>query len=155
MSQRHSTYARQANDLYVTPQWVWAALYSVEAWAREAWDCCPVNADFDFLEMSVTFKDLASNPPYGQSAERVIRHAIDLTSRMRKPGRVAMLLPHAYDCAKGRVDLFKNLPFKCKYTLTERIRWDNLDQKKAGPSTNHAWYVWDWKHIGPARMGWL
>jgi hypothetical protein len=132
---------------------VWDALYSVEPWARDAWDCCPVNADFDFLSLPTPRGYLiATNPPYGKLAEKIIRHAL---GQMRHcNGKVAMLLPHAYDCAKGRVDLFSNLPFQYKWTLTKRIQWDNLVHT-AQPSSNHAWYVWDWKYIGPPRMGWL
>jgi hypothetical protein len=157
VSQRHSEYERLPNDLYITPQWVWDALYSVEPWAKEAWDCCPANADFDFLDhRPLGFHnrrgEIATNPPYGKQAERIIKHAIDVTRTAN--GRVAMLLPHAYDCAAGRVDLFKHLPFKYKWTLTKRIQWDNLVHT-AQPSSNHAWYIWDWKYIGPPKMGWL
>ena len=52
MAQRNSEYARVAGDTYVTPQWVWQALYSVEPYFDNptfVWDCAPVNADFDFL----------------------------------------------------------------------------------------------------------
>jgi len=28
--------------------------------------------------------------------------------------------------------------------LTTRIRWVNLPQMEAGPSGNHAWFLWDW-----------
>jgi hypothetical protein len=67
-----------------------------------------------------------------------------------------MLLPVTFDAAKGRADIFKNCPaFKSKWTLTQRIRWVNLPQKKAGPSTNHAWYTWSWLHAGPPTLGWL
>jgi hypothetical protein len=156
MGQRNSGYARIENDLYITPKWVWDALYSVEAWAKDAWDCCPINHDEDFrinynyLESS--HAGIATNPPYGREAESIIRHALELTKLGRN--KIAMLLPHSYDCAKGRVDLFNHLPFRCKWTLTKRIQWDNLEHT-ATPSSNHAWYVWDWKYIGPAKMGWL
>jgi hypothetical protein len=154
MSVRHSEYERLPGDLYITPQWVWDALYSVEPWAKDAWDCCPINADFDFLKYgaSTVLIDIATNPPYGRQAERIIRQALFLTSDAT--GKVAMLLPHAYDTAIRRVDLFKNLPFKCKWTLTKRIQWENLVHT-ATPSSNHAWYIWDWKYIGPQKMGWL
>jgi hypothetical protein len=154
MSVRHSEYERLPGDLYITPQWVWDALYSVEPWARDAWDCCPVGANFDFLTQQHLFRNIATNPPYGRAAERIIRHAVELASQMASPGRIAMLLPHAYDCAQGRVDLFKNSPFKIKHTLTKRIQWENLVHT-ASPSSNHAWYVWDWMYIGPPKMGWL
>jgi hypothetical protein len=65
-----------------------------------------------------------------------------------------MLLPHAFDAAKNRVDLWEQ-PFKAKYTLTKRIRWDNIEQKKNGPSSNHAWFVWDRDFARPPFMGWL
>ena len=79
--------------------------------------------------------DIATNPPYGKLAEKIIRHALKLTEATG--GKVAMLLPHAWDCAKGRVDLFENPPFKCKLTLLQRIRWANLEHT-ASPSSNHA-----------------
>jgi hypothetical protein len=156
MSVRHSEYERLPSDLYITPQWVWDALYSVEPWAKDAWDCCPVNAGYDFLDAPPLRVPgglfIATNPPYGKQAERIIRHAIGLTEA--DLGKVAMLLPHAYDTAKGRSDLFMHLPFKCKWTLTKRIQWENLVHT-ASPSSNHAWYIWDWKYIGPPKMGWL
>ena len=154
MTQRHSEYRRIANDVYVTPQWTWEALHRVEPWSLEAWDCCPANPDFDLFDIHYNSRaGIATNPPYGRLAEKIIRHSIELSKQVS--GRVAMLLPHAYDTARTRVDLFKHLPFKRKWTLTRRIRWQNLEQKRAGPSSNHAWFVWDWKHIGPATMGWL
>ena len=76
--------------------------------------------------------------------------------KLTKPaaGKVAMLLPALYDCAKGRVDLFENPPFKRKLVMVERIRWANLEHT-ASPSSNHSWYVWDWSHVGTPTMGWL
>ena len=100
-------------------------------------------------------RSIITNPPYSNGlAEKFVRHALALTEPVK--GKVAMLLPLAWDSAKGRRDLFKEHPaFKAKYILTRRIRWVNLDQKKNGPSQNHAWYVWDWTHSGPPTLGWL
>lgn len=151
MSERNSEYARQAGDTYVTPRWVYDALYAVERFDRP-WDCAPVDAGFDFLEMTVSGRDIVTNPPYSL-AEKFIRHALDLNCITR--GKVAMLLPMAFDSAKGRRDLFEKPPFKAKYTITTRIRWENLEQKKAGPSMNHAWFVWDWKHERKPFCGYL
>ena len=148
MAQRNSEYTRQPNDLYVTPRWVYEALYEVEPWAREAWDCAPVDADFDFLTaIPVRNVDIASNPPFSL-AEQFCRRAIEVAER------AALLLPYSFDAAKTRQDLFKP-PFKIRYNLTRRIRWENLEQKKAGPSQNHAWYVFDWSYSGPPMVGWL
>jgi hypothetical protein len=80
VAERHSGLERMPADTYVTPRWVYEALYTVEPWAKSAWDCAPVDAD------------------------------------------------------------------------TKRIRWDNLSQAKAGPSQNHAWYVWDSEHTGCPRI---
>lgn len=151
MSHRNSGYARMAGDTYVTPRWVYQELLSVESF-EGAWDPAPVNADFDFLESQGPAPDIATNPPFS-IAEQFIRHALSLTESTG--GKVAMLLPMAYDCAKGRRDLFEKPPFKAKYTLTKRIRWTNLEQKAAGPSMNHAWFVWDWSYEGRSFMGWL
>jgi len=149
MAQRHSEYARIPGDLYITPGWVYDALYTVEPWAKLAFDCAPVSPTFDFLdpEFEPPTDWLATNPPF-RKAEAFCRRAIDLSDK------VAMLLPHAFDAAKGRIDLWK-WPFKCKYTLTQRIRWVNLKQKNSGPSNNHAWFVWDKDYSGPPIMGWL
>jgi hypothetical protein len=156
MAQRHSNYARKADEAYWTPRWVYDALYSVETF-KAPWDCAPRNADFDFLEMKIPpSRHIVTNPPYGAGgklAERFVRHAL---SAARGGYKVAMLLPMGFDAAKGRIDIFRDCPtFHCKIVLLTRIRWENLAQKKAGPSQNHAWYVWDERHTGPATMHWL
>jgi hypothetical protein len=97
---------------------------------------------------------ILTNPPYGAQgalADKFLRHALALTHRRR--GMVAMLLPHAYDAGKTRVDLFENCPaFAAKITLLDRIRWTNLPQSKHGPEKNHAWYVWEWdSHLQQRR----
>jgi hypothetical protein len=147
MAERNSEYARMDGDTYVTPKWVYEALYAVEPWAVDAFDCAPVNADFDFLKYDWKAPAIATNPPY-KLAEAFCRHALRVSLK------VAMLLPHAFDTAKGRVDLW-GAPFKAKYTLTKRIRWENLEQKKNGPSMNHAWFVWDQTYEGKPFMGHL
>jgi hypothetical protein len=96
---------------------------------------------------------IITNPPYIH-AEAFIRKALELTSRAS--GMVAMLLRNEYDCAAGRRRLFEHEPFAAKLVLTRRPRWvDEPTQYKAAPRHNFAWYVWDWRHAGPARIGWL
>jgi hypothetical protein len=155
MAQRQSEYVRQDADSYWTPAWVFDALHSVEDFAG-AFDCAPRNAadyDYDFLHEITTFKRLATNPPF-RLADAFVNHALNLT--YPEVGKVAMLLPHAWDAAKGRRNLFEgSSPFKAKHTLTKRIRWENLEQKKNGPSMNHAWFVWDWGYQGKPFMGWI
>jgi hypothetical protein len=138
-------------DLYVTPVWVYSALNDVET-LRCPIDPAPVNAALNFLEASEWPTDVVTNPPFSL-ADEFIRHALRLTKQ--HGGKVAMLLPLAFDSAKGRRDLFERPPFKAKYTLTKRIRWENLEQKKNGPSQNHAWFVWDWQYQGKPFLGYL
>lgn len=153
MSERASGYARQPDNIYLTPAWVWDALYDVEPWARHAFDCAPHPRNgYDFLtDWTDRGQDIATNPPYGRDAVRFVRHALDLPDRPR----VAMLLPAAWDYAAGRADLFaKCRAFETKYVLTRRISWDNLESV-AAPSTHHAWFVWNPAHVGGAMLRWL
>jgi hypothetical protein len=152
MAQRQSEYARIDGDTYVTPQWVFKSLDSVERF-DDPWDCAPVERGyFDFLRHVGVEKEIVTNPPFRQSFAFVM-HSLNCTQPCQ--GKVAMLLPHAWDTAKSRVHLFDRAPFKAKYTLTKRIRWENLEQKKNGPSMNHAWFVWDWAFQDKPFMGWL
>lgn len=89
--------------------------------------------------------DIVTNPPFGvggRLAVQFIQAALNLTEW--RGGKVAMLLPLAFDSAKGRKPLFADCPqFAGKYVLTQRIRWANLEQKAAGPMENHQWCIWD------------
>lgn len=151
MAQRHSTYERKPHEEYITPDWVWQTLFELEPWAAGALDPCTnerfLEKGIDFLEDHTPRAMIATNPPFSLSNE-MVRHAIRVTHPSR--GICAFLLPVTWDCAKGRRELFGPL-FKCKYILTRRIQWDNLEHK-ATPSSNHAWYVWDWRNDGPNRQ---
>ena len=183
MSQRHSEYDLLPSDSYYTPAWVTEALLAIEDFPKNIWEPAAGNGhmtevlkqrghdvvsgdiqwgpQMDFLKLGADWmgqrEAIVTNPPYSNGlAEKFVRHALKLTDPVN--GKVAMLLPLAWDSAKTRRDLFAEHPaFKAKYTLTRRIRWENLKQKKNGPSQNHAWYVWDWGQgpfIGPV-LGYL
>ena len=148
-------YERIAGDTYTTPDWCYDLLAEVEPWSVFSCDPCPANADYDMLEktMLLTAPHIRCNPPF-RIAERIIRHSLALTKPHR--GKCAFLLPHAFDTAKCRRDLFEQPPFAKKLVMTRRIRWTNLEQKKAGPSSNHSWYVFDHGFEGATpTMGWL
>jgi hypothetical protein len=152
MSQRNSGYARVPLDLYVTPQWVFDALYRVEPWARDGFDCSPINAPFDFLATTEDLDNVCSNPPY-KLATKFTEHALRLTKN--RQGKVALLLPMQVDAAHGRRHLYEHgSHLRCRYLLTKRIQWANLPQTNRS-SSNHVWMVWDWKWWGPPIMGWL
>jgi hypothetical protein len=183
MSVSASNYARIDGDKYFTPAWVTEALLSVERFAQ-VWDpaggdggiitAMPANircwasdiapdseyvVERDFFDCpDAGGYDIITNPPYGiqsRLAVRFIEHALALTER--HGGKVAMLLKVGFDSAGGRRHLFADHPaFAAEYRLTKRIRWTNLPQSDAGPTENHSWMVWDWRHRGgPAVKGYL
>lgn len=173
MTQAASGYERIGLDKYFTPAWVTQALLSVERFHEGVWDPAagdgailsalpgdmPANGTdlspdalhikaVDFFEAKASlWRNIVTNPPYGpggRTAVRFVEHALALTEPLG--GKVAMLLRVDYDSAKGRRPIFGEHPaFAAKYVLTTRIRWTNLPQSDAGPTENHAWYVWDWR----------
>jgi len=108
---------------------------------------------FDFLTSPVWQEpppaapfDIITNPPFGHGG-RLARAFIERALPLTEPhnGRVAMLLRDDFDSAPGRKHLFRDHPaFDMKVVLLKRIRWVNLEQKAAGPSGAHAWYIWNW-----------
>ena len=184
MSVAPSNYTRIDGDKYYTPDWVTEALLSVETFDA-VWDpaggdggillALPKGlraqaSDIDPDDLNLVFVrdffdcthdgdfDIVTNPPYGvqsRLAVRFIEHSLELTRRRR--GKVAMLLKVGFDSAGGRRHLFDEHPaFAAEYRLTKRIRWTNLPQSDAGPTENHSWFVWDWRHRGgPAVKGYL
>lgn len=177
MSQRNSGYARKEYDAYYTPEWVTKALldsgypFRGPVWepacgngqvASVLKDKFPVVAtdvlgDLDFRACDFAPRGVHSiitNPPYTNSAD-FIHHAIELMSPVR--GQVAMLLRTDYDHAACRTYLFRDCPaFARKLVLMKRIVWfvdETTGKPKASPSYNHAWYIWDHQHDGPATIG--
>lgn len=112
-------------------------------------------------EIEATFYPaIVGNPAYGQQGRLAVKF-IEHSLRITKPigGKVAMLLRVDFDSANGRRPIFGDHPaFAAKYTLTKRIRWENLPQSASGPTENHAWYIWSWEHAkrgGSRHYGYL
>lgn len=93
---------------------------------------------------------IITNPPYSKPlCEDFIRRAVDMMKE--RNGMVAMLLKIDFDSAKTRADIFADNPAWCrKLVLTKRIVW--FEGGTSGPSQNHAWFIWDWKHKGRATI---
>lgn len=176
MAMRNSGYVRVDGDLYETPAWVTDALVPhLPSWIKRVWEPAAghnkmVNAlcahhyevvasdinprgnatcdGYDFLSEAmpnIGIDAIITNPPFKQ-AQAFIERALDLVDF------VAMMLPENYDCAKTRKHLFGDNPFfSKKVALTKRIVF--FDRPGAAPSSNHAWYLWDATHTGPATLG--
>lgn len=181
MSQRESGYERKAFDLYETPAWVTHALCrtiddelkDIQVWEPAAGsgkmadviaeysdgvfctDLCEgpgLDGVADFLSLTgapdkTRTRAVITNPPYNQ-AQEFCRLALQLMEPAQ--GLVAMLLRVDFDSAKSRRNLFcENPAWRKKIVLVDRIRWFEGD---SSPSFNHAWYLWDWTHEGPATI---
>lgn len=178
MSQRNSGYELQERSLYETPEWVTHALVPFLPGGLRIWEpACgsgkmvralesaglevarktDLATGYDFLlwpEVAAYINAIITNPPFNL-ATGFIEQAL----RLMEPaiGVVAMLQNVDYDSAKTRRHLFGQCPwFKKKIVLTERIAWfvdPDTGKPKAAPSSNHAWYIWDFKHEGPPTIG--
>jgi hypothetical protein len=179
VSKRDSNRKRKFRDAYNTPEWVTRALLDfIPVRSKTAiWECAAgkgqmvkalvangysvVSSDIssgrDFLKCDrppgrIPVGAVITNPPYSHATE-FIEHALKL-----KVPLVAMLLPIDFDSAKTRRHLFADCPyFARKIVLTKRILWfkpkaNPVTGKTAGPSENHAWFVWCKWHNGPPSI---
>lgn len=171
MSQRDSGYERKERDCYETPEWVTKALLPhipeqirnvyepaagsgkmvrVLAGAGYAVDADDITEGRDFRDCNKQYGlgGIITNPPY-VLAKEFIEKAISLTC---SAGFVAMLLRTDYDHARSRAHLFDEHTsfFAKKLVLRERIRW--IEGSTGSPSFNHAWFMWNWNHQGPATL---
>jgi hypothetical protein len=172
MSQRWSEYARIVGDRYLTPEWVTLALIphlprtptrilepaagagdmaGVLRTVAEVVACDIADGGEDFLAAATALDcdAVITNPPYKLATEFIERA---LAATEYAAGMVAMLLRVDFDSAKCRRHLFADCPaFAKKVVLTQRIRW--FADSTGSPSFNHAWYLWCWRHQGPATIG--
>jgi len=158
VSQRNSGYARQERDLYETPVWVTRALLPhIPARVQSVWE--PAAGGGKMAQVLVwhwhtSATDITSDPPFDfLTCGGFLRvDAIITNPQLQEPtGFVAMLLPIDFDSAKTRRHLFADCPaWSKKIVLPKRIVW--FERKGAAPSQNHAWYIWDWQHKGPATL---
>ena len=172
MTTRGADYERRKHDDYPTPPEVLDVLFEhvkfssvfdpacgnlkriVKSAKRHGYEADGLDIIYgdDFLQPSYEYVscDIITNPPYGDRrgtlALRFIERSLELARRYRK--RVAMLLPIDFDSGKTRSHVFQHPAFALKIVLLDRVKWFN---GQAG-STNHAWYIWDWRHKGPPTI---
>jgi hypothetical protein len=172
MSRRSSGYARQADDIYETPNWVTQV---VAPYLRQhclcPWDPANgptskiaqvlrdggfnvVTTNDNFLTRKslpyVRIDGICTNPPYGfggRLACQFIEHALELVPV------VVMLLRIDFDSGKTRTNLFRDCPaFVGKIVLLDRIEWFERRKGAPGSSENHCWFIWNAKHRGPPTI---
>lgn len=98
---------------------------------------------------------VVTNPPFCL-AEEFVWQALAVTEP--EAGIVCMLLPSEFDYAGGRAGLIEGCPqFARKIVLRRRISWfaGTADDKGKQPMGVHAWYIWDWRHYGPAMTDYM
>jgi hypothetical protein len=140
---RRSGYEVVSGETYITPRWVYDALWKNVPDFYGTPDPCPENPKVSYYDMVPGCGVFSTNPPFTKAHDMI---AWALETRVPK---FAFLLPATWDCAASRKSLFSDPMFGGKLVLTRRIRWENLEQKKNGPSSNHAWYIWGVHRDGP------
>jgi hypothetical protein len=169
MSQRISSYPRQANECYETPGWVTRIVvrHFRDRYCEDLWDPADGPASKianalraegfrvtatrdDFLRKTASpdaeILSIVTSPPYGPSGRLAcafIEHALKLVPI------VAMLLRVDFDSGKTRTHLFRDCAaFTHKIVLLDRIIFFERDDGTAeAPSDNHAWYLWDQRRV--------
>lgn len=172
MTIRGANYPRREHDFYATPPETTRVLLDMIKFGPRVCDPArgngaiekvlkeygyqvsgsDLNKGYNFLTDRYLWpgRDIVTNPPFGpggRTAMQFVTQAIEVTRKHK--GKVAMLLPVDFDSGKTRMTIFgENQHFSRKIVLVNRIRWFN---GKSG-SINHAWFIWDHKHVGLPRL---
>jgi hypothetical protein len=171
---KHGSYPPVERDLYRAPAWVVAALAEhLDLAGARVWEPAsgtgtmaaalqdagarvftsdivrrryPLDAVFDFVSDAPNPRArgfyIVTNPPFGERGALAVRF---IESGLRRTdGKLALLLPSDFDCAKSRVGLFRDCRrFAGKIILTRRIVWfERSDGEREAPKENHAWFIW-------------
>lgn len=171
--------ARHADDFYATPRSAIEQLLEVEPFDGAIWEpACGdgaisrvlqerghevVSTDLvdrgygrggvDFLlEHTALAKNVVTNPPFKLGTD-FAKHATYLVT-----GKVAMLLKIGLLEGPTREELHKRLArvwvIRRRVTFLKDGKEFSRSNGKGGIHT-YAWFVWDWRHSGPATLGWL
>jgi hypothetical protein len=109
---------------------------------------------FDFVNDDVRalpdrFDHIVSNCPYGPNGSLAVAFIERGLELLPLGGFLALLLQADFDSAGGRRHLFRDCAqFVGRIVLNKRILWFEPpppkpgEKKPAGPSQNHAWFLW-------------
>lgn len=116
------------------------------------------SAEFDFTEQNPApvwageYQAIITNPPYGPQGRTAVSFIEKGLDRLPVGGFLALLLPVDFDSAKTRARFFGDCPdFAAKIVLRRRIAWFEPQPGQAGPSANHAWFIWVRNHLRAQR----
>lgn len=173
---------RPKGDFYATPEPAILALLSNESFGEHVLEPCCGNGAIsrvliehkhnvisrdlhdwgygetgrDFLADDITPVDaVITNPPFNLSLEFTLK-ALDCTKD--KMGKVAMLNRVQWLEGVKRRKLFESTPLSKVWVFSKRIPRMHRFDFVGKPGTSllcFAWFVFDWKHQGEPRIGWL
>ena len=170
MSQRDSGYERNERDLYETPAWVTEALLPQLRECRIIWEPAAGSGKMSRVLKGFAGTVISSDIAEGQGQDFLAADGFDGDAIITNPMRTD------FDHAKSRQHLFQHPAFSKKVVLTRRVKWfegptickhcggcgsirglkckpcKGKGWKKQGPSENHAWFVWDYRHKGPPTL---
>lgn len=97
----------------------------------------------DFFDSKRKVDCIITNPPYS-CADAFVLHALRLARH-----KVAMLLRLGFLSGINRYETIWRLhPLKSLYVFCKRLNFG----ESGSPIDNHAWFVWDKSHSGPATI---
>ncbi|WP_295532864.1 hypothetical protein [uncultured Thioclava sp.] len=164
-------------DFYPTPKWATHALFQVEKFDGEVWECACGDgamaqvaneycesvyssdlydrgygeAGTDFMLSDRRADNIVTNPPF-HSAEDFVHKA---QASVRK--KTALLLRLAFlEGAKRQNSIFKIYPPARVWVFSERITFYPAGASRKGSGTTaYAWFVWDRASDGETKLDWL
>jgi len=169
-----NTGKRKAHDFYPTPKWAVDAILDRVTFTGSIWEpACGDGAisknlisrgydvrstdlidhgygfsGFDFLKMQEPWTNIITNPPFNLSTKFAL-HGLNIVS-----DKLVLLNKLSFLEGKVRRDtLFSQRKLEVVYIFGERL---NFDPNSTGTGMMaFAWFVFDKKHEGPARIEWI
>ena len=176
----HSDHEREAHDYYATEPDTIDALFEVENFEGEVWECAcgeghlskrieelgkkVMSTDLvdrgygiggvDFLTTDIKgINNIVSNPPY-KFSQQFVETAIE---KVNENGKVAMFLKLIFLEGQKRQKMFKKFPPKYVYVFSKRKKCAlNGEFEKTGSSAAaYAWFVWYKGFEGDPIIKWI
>ena len=173
---------REVNDFYATQKDAIDALFNVESFSTNIWECAagnghlssrlkehhcnvyssdliqrdyPLDSISDFLTLNKRpMDDIITNPPYNLAMEFVYK-SLEL---VEDGAKVAMFLKLQFLETQKRRKLFDLHPPKNIWVFSKRmgcLKGAKLDDEIKAGAMAFAWYIWVKGYKGPTTLGWI